>query len=55
MKVLVFIQVAFLHIQEVVLFLQFTALVVYIRDIMVVNVDHAFALLDFVTSKYFYF
>ena len=52
---LVFIQVAFLHIRDAVLFLQFAAIVVNIRDFIVVEVHQAFALVDFVASEYYNF
>ena len=52
---LFFFASCFLHIREVVLFLYFTAVVVNIRDIIVVDLDQAFALVDFVASEYFNF
>ena len=50
---LVCAQIPFLHIREVVLFLYFTAIGINVRDIIVVDVDRAFALIDFVASEYF--
>ena len=51
--VLIFIQVAFFHVWEVVLFLQFTATVFNIRDVIAVDVDQALALVHFVASEDF--
>ena len=48
-------QSCYLHIHEVALFLYFTAMVVNIRNVIVVNVDQAFALVDFVASEGFTF
>ena len=44
-----------MHIREVVRFLWFAAVVVSIRRVMIVIVDveHAFALVDYVASEYF--
>ena len=42
-----------MYVEEVVLFVWVTAIVFYIRDVIVVNVDQAFALVDFVASEYF--
>ena len=55
MMFLVCIQVVFLHIQEVALFLKFTVIVVNIQDVIVVEVDQAFALVDSVASEYLNF
>ena len=45
----------FLHIRKAVLFLKFAATFVNIWDVLVVDEDQAFILVDFVASEYFNF
>ena len=52
---LVFIKVSFCTTEGLYSFSLFTAKVVNIRDIIVLHVDQAFALVDFVASDYFNF
>ena len=52
---LVLIQASFLHIREVVLFFEFTAIVVNIRDVIVVDVDKGFASVYIDASEFFKF
>ena len=52
---LFFIQVAFWTSERFTFYFFFTAKVVKIRDVIVLDVDQAFALVDFLASKYFNF